>query len=582
MFQLLRNPLIARLRRPDRVRTRIAMVAMALRGLCGLGVPYFFGDTIGLIAAGAPREAVVAGSLRLVAIAMATAMCQFWMRWLFISASRRFECRLRDALFEHISTLSFGYFNRMRTGDVMSRLIADVEAVRMGIGPGVMHLFQTGIMAAGAVVIMMATFWQLTAVALVPMLLIFAVIRILTPQLHDSSLKVQEQLAALSSMAQESFSGARVVKAFAREDYEIGRFEREADTYIHDSMRMAMTRGRMHAIIEVMAGLVTVAVLYFGGRAVIAGTLEFGPFVSFFGYFMMMVWPMIALGWTLALFQRAKVAMMRLEAVFSVKPEITSGPVKPDALTGTWRLDGLTFTHDGASEPALSDVSLEIGEGRSLAVVGPTGSGKSTLVQILGRLLDPPAGTVFQDGVDVRELDLDSLRRSIAMVPQETFLFSDSIRANIAYADPERADDDTVERAAEAAQVLDAIREFPDGFEQVVGERGITLSGGQKQRVAIARALLHDAPTLVLDDSLSAVDTGTEERILHHLREVMHGRTTIIVAHRLSSVMHCDEIVVLKEGRVVERGDHDRLLKLGGWYAETYRRQLISRELEAA
>ena len=310
------------------------MVAMAGRGLLGLGVPYFFGDTIGLIAAGAPREEVIAGATRLVALSLGTAFCQFWMRWLFIGASRRFECRLRDALFEHISRLSFGYFNRMRTGDVMSRLTADVEAVRMGVGPGVMHLFQTGIMAIGAVIIMLSTYWQLTAIALVPMLLIFVVMRLLTPRLHDSSLRVQEQLSTLSSMAQESFSGARVVKAFAREDYEIGRFEHEADTYIHDSMRLAMTRGKMHALIEVMAGLVTVAVLFFGGRAVITGQLEFGPFVSFFGYFMMMVWPMIALGWTLALFQRAKVAMARLDDVFAVTPEIDAPNGAPYASGG--------------------------------------------------------------------------------------------------------------------------------------------------------------------------------------------------------------------------------------------------------
>lgn len=558
------------------------MLAMALRGLLGLGVPYFFGDTVGLISSGAPRDEVIVGATRLVCFSIGTATSQFWMRWLFIRASRRFECRLRDSLFEHISSLSFSAFNRMRTGDIMSRLTADIEAVRMGIGPGVMHLFQTGVMATGAVIIMLASYWELTAIALVPMLLIFVIMRFMTPRLHTSSQKVQEQLSTLSSMAQESFSGSRVVKAFAREDYEIDRFEKEADVYITDSMRLAMTRGRLHAVIEVMTGLVTVAVLYFGGSAVIEGRLEFGRFVSFFGYFMMMVWPMIALGWTLALFQRAIVALDRLQAVFQIRPEIVGGTMRPESLKGHWRIEGLTFTHGGADEPALRDLSLEVPAGGSLAVVGPTGCGKSTLVQLLGRLLDPPAGTVFQDDIDVRDLELDALRRSIAMVPQETFLFSDSIRANIAYAAPHRDDDATVERAAESAQVLDAIRDFQDGFDQVVGERGITLSGGQKQRVAIARALLHDAPTLILDDSLSAIDTGTEERILEHLREIMHDRTTIIVAHRLSSVMHCDEIVVLRDGAIVERGSHDKLVEKGGWYADTYRQQLITRELETA
>lgn len=559
----------------------IAIAAMTGRALLALGVPFFFGRTIGFIAHGAEASRVYREAGFLVGTAVLTAFCQYWMRWLYIGVSRHFEYRLRNELFEHLTKLSFGYFNRARTGDLMSRLTSDVEAVRMGIGPGVMHLFQTGLMAIGAVGIMMVVSWKLTLFAMVPMVIMLVVCKQLMPRMHDASERVQEQLSTMSALAQESFSGARVVKAFAREGYEIDRFGKESKKYIDESMDLAKVRAHFHVVIEVMAGAVTVALLYFGGREVIRGTLDFGLFASFYGYFLMLVWPMIAIGWTISLFQRAIVSMERLEAVLDTKPEITSGQEALPQPHGAWKLQNLTFTHDGKTEPALTDISIAIPAGTSTAIVGPTGCGKSTLAQILGRLFEPPPGTVFLDGKDVRDLDLGELRRSIAMVPQETFLFSDTVRANIAYA-PGETDDKHVHDAAEAAQVRSSILGFTHGFDEVIGERGITLSGGQKQRVAIARALLHDAPTLILDDCLSAVDTDTEERILDHLKRVMAGKTTLIIAHRLTSVRRCDQIVVLIDGKIAERGTHDQLVATGGWYARTWREQLLTRELEAA
>ncbi len=583
MIDFLRNPLVRETWAPERRRFRIALAAMTGRGIFALALPYLVGRTIGAIHARAGADEVRQLVIVLGCFTLLTAFCQFWMRWLHIRSSRDFEARLRERLFRHLTTLGYGYFNRARTGDIMSRLTADVEAVRMGMGPGIMHLYQTGTMVLGAIVIMMLSYWQLTLLALLPLAMIFLFIRRLMPVLHQSSLAVQERLGSLSALAQESFSGSRVVKAFAREDYEIGRFDREASRYIDDSMSMAMARARMHVVIEVMAGLVSIAVLFIGGRAVIDARFDLADFVSFFGYFNMLIWPMVAIGWTLALFERAKVALGRVETLLAEKPAIVDGPRRNVELDGSWSIRDLRFSHEGAGKPVLDGLDIEIPAGRSLAVVGPTGCGKSTLVQLLGRLLDPPTGSILQNGIDVRDLALSDLRGSVTMVPQETFLFSDTIRANIAYARPDLAqDEEALRRVAEQAQVLEAIEAMPAGFDQLVGERGITLSGGQKQRIAIARALFNPAPTLILDDCLSAVDTQTEEHILEHLIEIMKGRTTIIVAHRLSSVLHCDEIVVLRDGRISERGSHAELLRKGGWYADTYRRQLIEEELEAA
>ncbi len=582
MFRVLKNKHVRELWSPERRRARLALFFMGMRGLLALALPYYVGKTIAAIQARESRDLVIHYVTLLLLYALGTAFSQFWMRWLFIRSSRSFEERLRNRVFNHLSSLSFSYFNRVRTGDVMSRLTADVEAVRMGVGPGVMHMLQTGSMAIGAVAFMLLSNPLLTLATLSPMAVMFLMIRRTMPRLHKASLRVQEQLSTLSSLAQESFSGSRVVKAFAREDYEIHRFDQQAHRYIDDSMDMAMTRGRMHVFIELISALVAVALLFFGGRGVIEGTFSLDHFIAFFGYFTMLVWPMIAMGWTLALFERAGVAMDRLEGVLAEKPEIADGDVENATLTGDWQVTSLSYRHEGQDENVLQDISLRIPAGKSLAIVGPTGCGKTTLVQLFGRLLDPPPGTVFQDGMDVRRLKLNELRRSIAMVPQETFLFSDTLQANIAFgSEDEECPPEEIKRAARAAQIDEAIASFPDGYAQLIGERGITLSGGQKQRIAIARALVHPAPTLILDDCLSAVDTRTEEKILQHLRANTR-QTMIVVAHRLSSVMHCDHIVVLKEGRIIEQGSHEVLAAGGGWYATTLKRQLLKKEIDAA
>ena len=551
---------------------------MAARAILALAVPYFFGSSIGLVASGAEIKEVQSQVVLMVGCALATAFFQFWMRWLHISVSRSFEFSLRCELFEHFSKLDFNFFNRSRTGDIMSRLTADVEAVRMSIGPGCMHLFQTGIMAIGTISVMLFISWKLTIMALIPLALVLFVARSLMPAMHDSSVAVQESLSNLSSGSQESFSGARVVKAFAREEYEAKRFAQTAFAYIHDAVRMALLRARFHVIIEVMAGLVTVGLLYFGGLQVIDGELSFGLFASFFGYFTLLIWPMIAIGWTLSLFERGKVALSRLDEVFLTKPAIVDGPLDHAITQGRWSIRNLSFAYD-AGTPILQGVSLEVAAGSSLAIVGPTGCGKTTLLNILVRLIDPPDETVFCSGDDIRQLNLEALRRSISMVPQESFLFSDTLRANLGYANRD-CNDEAIDRVVTQAALSDCVDMLSKGLDTVVGERGVTLSGGQKQRVAIARALLEDTPTLILDDALSAVDTSTEEELLSHIDRAMVDRTTILVAHRLSSIRRCDQIVVMKEGRIHERGTHGELIALGGWYAETWRRQLLAKELE--
>lgn len=552
---------------------------MTARGILGLGIPFFFGRTVGLIAEGATTRTIWLHAGLLIGTSLLTGFSQFWMRWLHIRVSRRFEFQIRNELFDHLSRLPFSWFDRARTGDIMSRLTADIEAVRMGIGPGLMHMYQTGVMAVGAVCFMLIASWRLTLLALVPMLLLALICRRLMPRIQSASVDVQDRLSSMSALAQESFSGARIVKAFAREEHEGSRFGEQAGAYVRDSVGLAMLRARLHVSIEVMAGLVTVCLLYFGGRQVVSGSLGYGVFVSFLAYFIMLIWPMIAIGWTLALFQRANVAIRRLDEFFDTPPGITDGEGVTEDLNGSWSIRGLSFGY--GDQDVLHDINVEIPAGGSLAIVGPTGCGKSTFVSLMGRLFDPPAGTVFQNGGDIRDMPIEKLRRSLAMVPQETFLFSDTLQSNIAYSAGTLPIEDVM-AAARFSEVHEAIMAFPNQYDEVIGERGVTLSGGQKQRVAIARAIVHDAPTLILDDCLSAVDIDTEERILRNMEKSDRKRTTVVVAHRLSSVMHCDEIIVVNEGRIVERGDHGKLLSAEGWYAKTWRRQLMKRELGAA
>jgi ATP-binding cassette, subfamily B, multidrug efflux pump len=519
-------------------------------------------------------------ALAIVGLAVVRGLFQLVMRWFIIGASRKIEFELRQDLYSHIQTLSFDWFNRMKTGDILSRSVSDIEGVRMLV-VGYMYLSNTAIALPFALVLMFRMNAFLALVSLVPLVLLAVAMRLLAPKIHEQSKVVQEQLATISARAQENFAGVRVVKAFAQEPNEVRGFREESETYVHANMRLARMRALTTAFIYLLGDVGILVILCVGGSRILSGTFTLGDFVAFQAYQLMLLWPMIAVGWVLTLGQRGLASLGRLEEILKAMPEIRD-PVEParlEQVRGEIEFRGLTFAYPG-SQPVLRDVRLSVPAGSTVAIVGRTGAGKTTLVNLVPRLFTAPPETLYVDGVDVDRIALADLRRAIGYVPQETFLFSDTIRENIAFG-LAGASDEAIERAAKQAQIHDSILEFPKGYEQIVGERGVTLSGGQKQRVAIARALVLDPAILILDDCLSAVDTHTEAEILKGLREARRGRTCFLISHRVSTVQDADQIVVLDEGRIAERGTHAELVEADGLYADMYRRQMLEAELEA-
>ena len=503
---------------------------------------------------------------------------RYQMRMILIGISREMEYELRNAVLHRLTLLAPAYYQRNRTGELLSRASNDMSAVRMVLGPGIMYAANTAASFIGAVALMIAISPSLTGLALLPLLLVSVLVRHYGRHIQDQSEAVQAQLAEVSALVQENLSGARVVRAYAQEKFEQARFDAANELYVSRNRRLVRTTGIVYPGIQFLMGLGGLTVLWLGGRMVIAHTITLGEFVAFGAYLAMLNWPMIALGWVVNLFERAEASLKRIHAILDAPPEIQDeAPLEIDEIRGKVALRGLSFAYPD-SPPVLHDLDLVVPAGTTVAIVGPTGSGKTTLVSLLARLWDAPARTLFIDGVDIRLIPLGLLRGAVGVVPQESFLFSDTVRENVAFglaqADPERA-----QWAASVAQLSRDLEALPHGFDTMVGERGITLSGGQKQRTALARALAVDPRILVLDDALSAVDTETEERILHGLREVRRSRTTFVVSHRVSTVKDADLIVVLREGRIVERGTHDELVRRGGFYAELHRRQLLEEEI---
>jgi ATP-binding cassette, subfamily B, multidrug efflux pump len=530
---------------------------------------------------GITQHKILIYSSLLVALALAKGVFQFLTRWLVIGVSREIEYDLRNDIFRHLESLSYSHYQKNRTGDIMARATNDLNAVRMLLGPAIMYTANTLVFTAVALVFMWHISPRLTLYTFAPLPLASIIVQYFGRRIHERFERIQAQFSDISARAQENFSGARVVRAYAQEEAEIALFETSNQEYVARSLPLARLVGMLWPTLEMLLGFAAVLVLWLGGREVLLQRISLGDFVAFNTYIVMLTWPVIALGWVINIFQRGTASMGRINEIMVAQPEITDAQVAADlrnttALRGEIEFLHLDFSYDGV--PVLKDVSLKVPAGSSLAIVGPTGSGKTTLVSLLPRIYDAQPGSLLIDGRPIREYPLETLRRNIGFVPQETFLFSDSVRENIAFG-VDSASDEQVGRAAEAANIAADIEGFPEGYGTLVGERGITLSGGQKQRSAIARAIIRDPRILVLDDALSSVDTYTEEKILDHLRQVMQGRTTIFISHRVSTVRNADRIAVLHDGRIVELGTHEQLLSRNGYYTDLYNKQLLEEEL---
>ena len=557
---------------------------------------------------GVTQHKLIIYSLELLAVACTKAIFQYLTRWILIGVSREIEFDLRNDLFAHLERLSYSFYQRTRTGDIMARATNDLNAVRMLAGPGIMYTANTVVFTIGALVFMLSISPRLTIFAFAPLPIFSIVVQYFGRRIHERFERIQAMFSDISARAQENFSGARLIRAYVQEEAEIESFERDNTEYIGRSLKLVRLMGMLWPTLETLLGVAIVIVLWVGGREVILHRITLGSFVAFNTYMVQLTWPIIALGWVINIFQRGTASMGRIHQIMSEQPEITdagvgapsSSPVVgdrvgasiPREVRGDIEFRNLSFRYGNTllasergsgrahgDEAVLTGINLKVPAGTSLAIVGPTGSGKSTLVSLIPRIYDAEPGMVLIDGRPIREFPLELLRRNIGFVPQETFLFSDTIRENIAFG-AEHASLEDVRRAAEAANIATEIEAFPEGYKTLVGERGLTLSGGQKQRTAIARALIRSPRILVLDDALASVDTQTEDRILNHLREIMQGRTTIFISHRVSTVRNADRIAVLHDGQIVEYGTHDELIERDGYYTGLYNKQLLEEELE--
>ena len=520
-------------------------------------------------------------ALLLLGIAAISAVFLYLMRQILIGASREIEYDIRNDLFRHLETQPQSFFQKHRTGDIMARSTNDLNAVRQLLGPAIMYSANTVVFIAFALPFMIRISPHLTLLAFLPMPFISVLIQYFGARIHTRFERIQAMFSDISAMAEENFSGARLIRAFAQEQAQVAAFEDANREYIRRSLLLVRLMAMLWPTLEFMLGVSLMITLLVGGHEVLLHHMTVGQFTSYSVYMVQLTWPMIAIGWVTNLVQRGAASMVRIHELMTAKPAIDDATALPELasapVAGSVEFRNLNFTYATGPE-VLHDLSLEIPAGSSLAITGPTGSGKSTLVSLIPRLQDAAPGMVLIDGRPIREYPLETLRRAIGFVPQETFLFSETIRENIAFG-VDQADDEQVLNAATTAHIGAEILEFPRGFQTIVGERGMTLSGGQKQRTAIARALLRDPRILILDDALASVDTNTEDKILTGLREAMQGRTTILIAHRVSTARNADRIAVLVDGRIAEIGTHDELLSRGGYYSELFEKQSLEEEI---
>lgn len=570
---------VLRYLRPYRNRLVVGGICLVAADMLVLANPWIMKTAIDALARGVTKAELLSYAGILVALTLVGGVFRFFMRRIMIGISRMIEVDMRAGFLRHLQSLSPSFYHRHRTGELMALATNDLNAVRTLVGPAVMYSMNTVVIGSLSIALMAVLSWKLTLAVLVPMVAMSVGVYFSVKVIHRLFERVQSRFANINARAQENLSGIRVVKAYAREDYETEEFRTLSQHYVDENMKLYRVQALLHPLFATVAGLGVLAILYFGGRQVIFGEITLGTFVAFNGYLVMLVWPMIALGWVMNMTEQGLASMQRINDVLSQQPDITdarAGQTHPE--DASILFDNVSFGYSGGRE-VLRNINLQIKDGETVAIVGPTGSGKTTLISLILRLYDPSQGAVRVGGCDVRELSLETLRSMVGLVPQDIFLFSETIRENIGFGVAELTDP-VLQAVTQTASIHDEVMEFPERYESMIGERGINLSGGQKQRVAIARALARRPRILVLDDALSSVDATTEEKILTSLRGEFENRTGILISHRISTARQADRVIVLNDGEIVEQGTHEALIARGGLYADMNHKQMLMVALE--
>ena len=564
-------------------RLILGFCAIPLAQLGDVGITLLIRDALNKIEVGEGDEHLRTTFAMVIGLAVIYGLFRFAQRWFIVSTSRSFERELKQDLFDRLSGLSFNFHDKSRSGDVVSRATSDVENLRMFLGPGMMYCGGAFVILPVTLTLLFSVHPQMAATLIVPLILMGLTIRLTAPRLHKWSTAVQESLADISSRAQESFAGVRVVRGYAREEERSDHFALDSASNRDNQIALSKWRGLQSAVIHAANDLCFAVILILGGYGLLSGELGKGDLFLFIDLVIKVFWPIIALGWMAGIYPRAVASAKRVSEILDAESEISepSNPVSLGELRGEIQLKGVGFQHEGASVATLSSIDLEVPAGSTVGIVGPTGCGKTTLLGLIGRLHDTTAGEIRLDDIGVRELKLEELRSALSYVPQDSFLFSDTYRNNLLFGADEDQDDEALMALVDTACMTDEVEAFPDGLDELIGERGVTLSGGQRQRTCIARALARDASVLILDDCLSAVDTETEGELLSGLRTAGKERTVLVAAHRLSTVSHADQVLVLsEEGTVADRGTHAELTQRSGWYQETWNRQQAEEALE--
>lgn len=576
-FRTLKNDFIA-----NRLQILIGLIALLIVDVLQLFIPrvikYVIDDlTLGIIS---PSRLLLYG-LEVLILALGIGSFRYIWRYFLLGTARRIEKALRDRLFIHLQTLSSSYFSHTKVGDLMAHATNDIDAVRMSLSLGVVFLVDTIILGVLTIFFMIFIHPKLTLFAILPMPLITLITLLFSRSIHHRFEILQKTFASLTERVREAIAGIRVIKAYVLEERETEKLSHLSQDYIQKNLNVTKVWGMFFPVILFFSNLSMAIVLYLGGKLTIFQSISTGDFVAFMSYLGLLAWPMMALGWAINVIQRGSASMDRLNRIFEETPEISdsSDVIQLGPLKGRIEMRGLTFSPGNGGNPLLQDIHLTVEEGERMVVVGRTGSGKTILCNLVARILEPRQGYLFFDGIEIHEIPLEVLRKSVGYVPQDTFLFLDTIRENIAFGKLD-ATDKEIEEAARLAQIYDEIMEFPEGTNTVIGEKGITLSGGQRQRIAIARAILMNPPIFILDDALSSVDIQTEERILEGLEKFLQGKTSILITHRIAPLRRADRIIVLEQGRVAEMGDHNTLLSKGGIYTDLYWQRQLEEELE--